>query len=444
MKKYLTLFAAAMGLLVASSCSNDDSASLTAQQQMVEQFGTKSSQVGIQIGGVVFRETRGCDVNGNMWPANAVPDPVKDQAVIDDVMAWLQTKPEGVQWPGWTYYYIQHFAGAHHKYEYIDGNGAKHENIDGTASQEYFQVLENNGNWQHAYNFNAGKCDNSATKNAALMTNGLNDVKTLNEYASNDITSWRLFYYKGEFYLGIDYSQKKGDDKIDPDGVYDDWVVKIIPGAGEELPEYAKPQEDPDDDPSDDPSGDPSDDPSDDPELPSVPHVEFDIHQQKHTDWNEVKTSIHLRDTVDVRVFIPIEKDYQAVPDDFDIRTGVDYVYIKEIINSKIQVAGNEYDVEVVVNHIEDGIEILINGSECAAALRDARGVYGDGITFEVHSYFDPKATPAFIWNKIKNTKCVETSKGKWPSAGQCVTYTFGQVTSAYTEERFDYVKTPE
>lgn len=442
MKKHL-FFLSAAAMMLFSACSQEETVPGQEESQFVQnvnRHGKKSSEVDMNIAGIkgFTAKTRGCDVNGNTWLS--LPEyPSTDE--IAGVMEYIASNPGGVEWPGWTYYYVQHVGGAHHMYSYKDGNGAEHNGIDGTSSQEFFQVLENNGNWQHVYNFNAGKCDNSATHNAALMNNGFNGAKTLNEYASNTISAWRLFKWNGNYYLGIDFSAKKGDGEIPGDGIYDDWVVKIIPGAGETVPE--DPDETPEDpeDPEtpDTPDTPDEDDPYYDPYY-RVPSVEVDIHHQQHNDWNELKTSIHLRDTVDVRVFIPVSHDLQAVPDDFDIRSGVDYTYltedIKEVVPVTYTVAGNSYSVDVQVNHKTDGIEILIAGADCAAALRDARGVYDDGITFEIHSYLYPELTPEYIWNDIlKKVEIPETSLTRWPGDGSCVTITYGQIHSAYYED---------
>lgn len=405
------------------SCSSDDSI-----YPPIEKVKTRSSSLEILVGNMrgFQTTTRGCDVAGNMW--SNVPDYPTDKEKAD-VMAYIAANSdkniEVTAW-NWQYYFIQHVDGAHRKYEYEDWNHSWHRDIDGTASMEFMQVMEYSGNWQHVYNFNAGKCDNSATHNCSLMTNGFKDAKTLNEYSSSTIDAWRLYEFNGNFYIGFDFSAKKGDGEIKGDGIYDDWVVKIIPGKGEKdpspVPNYT---------PKEDPKGDPDKDPED-PETPAGPEVEFDVHQQQHTDWNEIKTSIHLRDTVNTRIFIPIPVEYQAECDDFNIRTGVDYAYKTEPLSCHFTIVSNEYDVEVEVNHLPTGVEILVGGAQLAAALRDARGVYDDGITFEIHTYVKPTATNEQIWSWLKQTQRVQTSMNKWPVAGENITTTYGQVTSVF------------
>lgn len=450
MKNYFYL-AAIAAAIVFSSCSSEDELEPNKQSILAENissFGKHSSTVDVTIGSKKGFIARGVDVNGNMW--QFMPEyPTSEE--ITEVMAYIsnQVNPTSVTWPGWTFYYVQHVDGAHHKYSYKDWNGAMHDNIDGTASMEHLQILENSGSWAHAYNFNAGKCDNSATHNSVLMTDGFNDAKTLNEYSSSTISKWCLFKYKDEYYLGFDFDSKKGDGEIPGDGIYDDWVVKIVPGVGEKYPDGGNDNGGNDNGGND--NGGNDDGGNDDGGYSGqVPSVEVDIHHQDHKNWNEIKTSIHLRDTVNVRLFIPVEKQYQAVPDDFDIRTGEDYTYLaqetQELVKVKYIIASKEFEVEVQVNHRADGIEILLAGADCAEALRYARGIYGDGLTFEIHSYLYPNLEPAIIWNDIlKNVQVPETSLSRWPSNGSCVTHTYGQVHSAYYEDQLtSFVKDPE
>lgn len=452
MKTRNLLLSAFVAIAAFSSCSSDDEGMVPSIQddalvQNLQRFGTKSSSVDVCVGdrgGLAL--TRGVNVNGNEW--DFMPD-YPTASEISGVMAYIATNPGGVEWPGYTYYYVQQVGGAHHQYSYVDFNGASHSGIDGTNSLETLRILEKSGTWQHVYNFNCGKCDNAATHNSVLMTDGFQAARTLNEYSSSDVDNWRLFYWQGNYYLGFDFSMKKGDGKIDADGIYDDWVVKIVPAKGEKPkdPDGGKdpdPKGDPDPDPN--PSGDPSGNVT---PGHNVPNVEVDIHHQKHTDWNELKVSVHLRDTADVRVFIPVDLQYQAVADDFDIRTGADYNALKggftELIPVKYQIAGDEFTVNVQVNHQQNGIEILIEGAECAQALKHARGIYGDGITFEIHSYLNPDVDASTIWNDIlKQVQIPETSFTRWPGNGSCVTYTYGQIHSAYYEgELIPFQKSP-
>lgn len=429
MKKFLNLFCLIALVGAFSSCSSDDDG-LKIPDYMSE---TKSTEIYF----IQNQKTRalteyGCDVNGNMW---ANKPALVTAAEVADVLAYIATDPDYCdELPNYTRYFIQHVGGANREYSYTDMNGALHTGINGTAGFENLQILENNGQWVHVNNFNAGKCDNSATNNSALMTDGFNGIKAMAEYASSWVESYRIYYYKGYYYIGLDFCAKKGDGEVPADGIYDDWVLKIIPEDGTGI------------------SGDDDDDNGEingdsiiingDTIVPGKGEVEFDIHQQEHNEWNEIKTTIHLKDSVNVRVLIPISCEYIAVPDDFDIRAGLDYTSITERKIVEFTVAGQQFEVEVLINHITEGIEILIEGTECKEALKVARAVYDDGLTFEIHSYVYNVVDDEKIWSWLKTTESPQTSYEKWPQSGDCCTHTYGQVSSAYYEdETIEYDK---
>lgn len=149
--------------------------------------------------------------------------------------------------------------------------------------------------------------------------------------------------------------------------------------------------------------------------------VEVDIHQQEHKDWNEIKTSIHLHDSVIAEVFLPI--GYQQLADDFDIRAGRDYEYVTEIANCQIEIEGNTYELECSITHEQEGIRIVINPNK--EALKAAYEAYGDGLTFEVHTYTSTNVPNEVIWDMLKMATCKATP----------YTHVFGQITSAYNPE---------
>jgi len=446
LKKCLYLFAAVATTLGVVSCSND---SALEDNVIGVQKQKKNSEVKVySTDNVALWGTRGADVNSNQW---AFKPEIPSQSEVEGVMAYIATKPEGVQWPGYTSYFVQHVGGSHTTYSYLDRNNASHS-MDGTQSMEQLTIFEVDGTKMHVNNFNAGKCDNSASNNCTLMTNGFTGAIALNEYSSTVIeNTWRLFYWNGNYYLGLDYYCTKDDAKeqpaIAPDGCYDDWVVKIIPGAGE------TPKPDPNITPAPDSTPDPDPIPTID-ELKA--HVEFDVHLQEHSSWNEIKTSIHLRDTVSARIFIPVPEAYQAEPDDFAIRLGDQYEYIEK----EITYCDRTYKFGLTVTHQANGIEITViaddtkqlqaDGSYVSVplseALKAARATYYDGITFEIHTYVQPEVQPATIWEWLKNIECLQTRKpgDGTPASGDCVTHTFGQTTTAYAQDRVDYLKDPE
>ena len=436
----LSLTALSLGMV---SCSSEDIETTgNILTQNAQKYGTHSSEVNLYFGGNKIVGTRGCDVSGNMWGDIMPKYPTKEEEA--GILDYVRTNPgASVEWPGYTCYFVQHVISAHNKYGYTDKNGAQHNDIDGSEHLNLLQIKDNNGNYTHVNNFNSGKCHNDATHNAALMTDmtqGFQGARAHDSYGNTDVDNWRLYYWNGNYYLGIDYKMVKGDGKIDPDGIYDDWIVKIIPGKGETPVVPSTP------DPNPAPKPEPTPTPTPEP-TPVVREgeVEFDIHQQEHKDWNEIKTSIHVRDTAAVHVFLPIPMESQAVADDFDIRTGNVYQYV-ESFEAKFEFAGKEFSFPVEINHTATGIDILIDctTAEAKEALKLARGVFDDGITFEIHSYVNPDVATEQIWNWLKTVKLPSTKTSQWPQDGDISTHVRGQVSSAYhMDEMIRFNKRP-
>lgn len=419
----LSLTALSLGMV---SCSSDDIETTgNILTENAQKYGTHSSEVNFYFGGNKIVGSRACDVNGNMWGAEMPEYPTEEEkaGILDYVR---NNSGASVEWPGYTCYYVQHVISAHNKYSYKDWNGAEHNDIDGSTHLNELQIKENNGNYTHVNNFNEGKCENAVTHNSALMTEGFQGARTHESYGGANIDNWRLFYWNGNYYLGIDYMMVNGSGKIDANGIYDDWIMKIIPGKGETPVVPSTPE------PNPVPNPEPNPTPTPEPTVREG-EVEFDIHQQEHKDWNEIKTSIHVRDTAAVRVFLPIPIESQAVADDFDIRTGDAYKYV-ENFEAKFEFAGKEFSFPVKINHTATGIDILIDctTAEAKEALKLARGVFDDGITFEIHSYVNPDVATEQIWNWLKTVKLPSTKTSQWPQDGDISTHVRGQVSSAY------------
>lgn len=411
----LSLTALSLGMV---SCSSEDIETTgNILTENAQKYGTHSSEVNLYFGGNKIVGTRACDVSGNQWGAEMPEYPTDEEKA--GILDYVRNNPgASVEWPGYTCFYVQHVISAHNKYSYKDWNNALHDNIDGSTHLNELQIKENNGNYTHVNNFNEGKCDNAVTHNSALMPEGFQGARTHESYGGANVDNWRLFYWNGNYYLGIDYMMVNGSGKIDANGIYDDWIMKIIPGKGETPVVPSNPDSNPTPKPE-----------------PTVREgeVEFDIHQQEHKDWNEIKTSIHVRDTAAVHVFLPIPMESQAVADDFDIRTGNVYQYV-ESFEAKFEFAGKEFSFPVEINHTATGIDILIDctTAEAKEALKLARGVFDDGITFEIHSYVNPDVATEQIWNWLKTVKLPSTKTSQWPQDGDISTHVRGQVSSAY------------
>ena len=127
-------------------------------------------------------------------------------------------------------------------------------------------------------------------------------------------------------------------------------------------------------------------------------NIEVDVHQQEHSNWDEVKTSIHIREYVDkVTVEIPIGRQNLAEADDFAVRHYDYFVSLPDM--------PQDMPLSVKVSHEDDRLVIEVTLTEAAKKyIADLKSQSNDGVTIEVHSY--PKdLTRDEVWAKLQGTK---------------------------------------
>lgn len=148
-------------------------------------------------------------------------------------------------------------------------------------------------------------------------------------------------------------------------------------------------------------------------------NVEIDIHQQKHQDWSEIKTSVHVRaDIESIKINIPIREDNILEQDDFAIRV-YDYYY-------------KEYVIKHTITHNAEGITIEISDIP-ASLINQLKTTFGDGLTVEIHSYCKREDE---VWDDLKNSTVV--------SMGKPCDELKGQITSALKEGELVPIKLKE
>lgn len=120
--------------------------------------------------------------------------------------------------------------------------------------------------------------------------------------------------------------------------------------------------------------------------------VNFSINERQY-ESNETKLSIHVRDTTDVTIFIPTTADYYCPVDDMLIVQKHDIAQVYNTTSSvDMNINGNT--VTLTTTYSKDGITITTNGIN-ADVLKYLRTTYGDGLTFEINSYFATKRLDA-------------------------------------------------
>lgn len=154
--------------------------------------------------------------------------------------------------------------------------------------------------------------------------------------------------------------------------------------------EDKKPEVTPTPEPTPKPEPTPNPEPGEDP-APSVVagngsvEVNFSIYDRKY-EANETKLSIHVRDTTDVTIVIPTPADYYCPVDDMLIVQKHDIAQVYKT-SSTVDMDINGNKVSLTTTYAEDGITISTNGIN-ADVLKYLRNTYGDGLTFEINSYF--------------------------------------------------------
>ena len=138
-------------------------------------------------------------------------------------------------------YYVQQIWKGTAKYPYTNQDGSTGTQL-GSAHMDYLVAYGadyNAGDSEHFYNFNFSNIANgdksmmlvydSSTKNFAYKN-------SLQEESVESAIRWnhyRLVELHGNYYVGFDFDTKGENDKNIPgDHIYNDWIVKIIPGEG--------------------------------------------------------------------------------------------------------------------------------------------------------------------------------------------------------------------
>lgn len=108
-----------------------------------------------------------------------------------------------------------------------------------------------------------------------------------------------------------------------------------------------------------------------------------DIHQQEHSNWGEIKTSIHLNEAKNVTITLPVGKEYTVEGQDMgEVVKEYGKLYDVQTYNENI---GSE--VSVKTERLDDKVVITVSGvsDELLKALERR---YNSGITVEVHTFY--------------------------------------------------------
>lgn len=312
------------------------------------------------------------------------------------VFKYLQEHPnEGYKSVDIDTYIIQVVGGAEHSYDgdTPDHNGTMHTVGNASGEMRYCEI----DGFFTQFNNTGMNSENPLLIRNVPATNAT--------YKDTYGTTWDdcyAFYYinfpddpeygymagKTGLYLCYDFKTYKESEKwgVSPDGIYDDWVIKLSPYEGGFF---------------EDSKGEEPKNPDENPEIGVTPpehsstgEVEVNLHgTDKGDGLLESHLSIHVRHATDVEIFIPVPMEYYCEADDMAIVQKHDQNHM---------IHGGPYKVEYILQDREDGPFIVSLNIRFADegiyiwtdginqdVIDFCNKHYGDGITFEVWNYFN-------------------------------------------------------
>ena len=240
-----------MTLLFITACSKNEIVTLTQEELIarsyneafIKTFGQPAENQDWGFGTIGISATRAAETNSNQWGTNENGGKYKDVLKKDDIPAITSQELEDVlavfnqkgnetytSLIDWSTFFVQQvFKGTA---EYTAGNGGK---VVGGNQMDWLCAYDpNTGGDDHVNNFN------NANGSVMLMMNS--STSRFGYKSSTD--NGHVFYYfrmeriNGMYYVGFDFSAEgqNPNEQVQRDLIYNDWIVKIVPGQG-----YSKP-----------------------------------------------------------------------------------------------------------------------------------------------------------------------------------------------------------
>lgn len=161
-------------------------------------------------------------------------------AEVADVYAEFSKKWEGTNPEiDLSSYFIQQIWKGTASYDYVDQNGAPGTQVGGDHMDylvAWGEVVTDN---EHFHNYNLSNIANGAKSMMHVTESNTQNFaykNSLQESSVADPVKWnhyRLVELHGNYYVGFDFeSIGEYDKNIPADHVYNDWIVKIVPGEG--------------------------------------------------------------------------------------------------------------------------------------------------------------------------------------------------------------------
>ena len=271
MKKILFVGITALAM---ASCTHDDYAPVSKQEQYQAVFEKEFGAVNPNVNWgftpqqvFTFDEngkligTRGANPEANQWYQYlTVPAPLTD-AQKDVVRKWFQThkNPQGLE-VNWSDFFVQQvYKGGTNTegsespeiYNTLKDGVPTNTKVTGSDHMDWLACGSNAKHGDHIFNFNNGNASetNVGEGNNKSHNDRIMYMKDYNTTCFGFHDSYGQTYYydsyvlipgdiidpivAGMYFVGFDYKTAKydnGEIRVNPDGYYSDWIVRVVPG----------------------------------------------------------------------------------------------------------------------------------------------------------------------------------------------------------------------
>lgn len=174
--------------------------------------------------------TRGANVEANQW-ANFITVPTAPSAQeVEDVLAVFNNPIDKLasKQVNWSDFWVQHvYQGSNSYVTEPDMNGATQELKDVLLDQLQAAYYNENGElvYEHVNNFNASDGNTMLMQRSGTVSFAYMNPKD----AGNLYSDYVIMEVNGQYYVGFDYSCNEPNTTVKADGIYNDWIVKIVP-----------------------------------------------------------------------------------------------------------------------------------------------------------------------------------------------------------------------
>lgn len=174
--------------------------------------------------------TRGANTEANMW-ANyiSVPDSVND-AEVAAVLAVFNNPIDksASKQVNWSDFWVQHVYQESNSYVTepdMNGHTQELQNVLIDQLQTAYYNADGDLVYEHVNNFNASMGSIMLMQNSGTVGFAFNNPKD----SGNPYYDYVIIEVNGEYYVGFDFSCNDPNMTVRADGIYNDWIVKIIP-----------------------------------------------------------------------------------------------------------------------------------------------------------------------------------------------------------------------